>query len=495
MNSSCLIAILIAFVVWCHAEASGGEFVVTELASVNERTSCSIPKHQDEKAKKSLLSNNSLGKILGEEVNERLELLGTVSDSSEHLERTFMRPAHRRAASMIREWMKDAGLVTWVDNVGNVRGRTPDFRVKGKGKAKEPALLIGSHYDTVIDGGKFDGALGIVVGIAAVKALILEQGHNLTKPVEVVAFSDEEGVRFQSTFLGSRALCGTLHSDEEAMNVRDKDGMTIVDALKGEGLIENRDNISRAAADAGAFVGYLEIHIEQGPVLENAGIPLGVVSGIAGQSWLAISINGDQGHAGTVPMSLRKDPMAGAASIISGIEALCRSKASHDDGTLVCTVGSLKMWPGASNVIPSTVNFTVDVRSLSDATRDNVVDSIHMLTDSACEERKLSCSLSLNHWAKAISSDSKLTSMLSDSIPHVCGVDTCPSTMQPLSMPSGAGHDAIAIAGIAPISMLFVRCKEGKSHTPREWVDPKDVALSASVVLEFLKKWQNTSQR
>lgn len=494
MNSSCLIAILVAAaVVLCLARASGcGESVVTELASVNERTTCSIPKHQDKKAKISLLFNNSLGKILGEEVNERLELLGTVSDSTVHLERTFMGPAHRRAASMIREWMKDAGMVAWVDSVGNVRGRTPDSTAKSKGKAKEPALLIGSHYDTVIDGGKFDGALGIVVAIAAVKALILEQGENLTKPVEVVAFSDEEGVRFQSTFLGSRALCGTLLSDEEAMNVRDKTGMTIVDALKDAGLIENWGNISGAAADAGAFGGYLEVHIEQGPVLEDAGIPLGVVSGIAGQSWLAISVNGEQGHAGTVPMGLRKDPMAGAASIISGIEALCRRKASHEDGSLVCTVGSLQMWPGASNVIPSTVNFTVDVRSLSDAVRDHVVDSIHMLTDSACQERRLTCSLSLNHWARAISSDSKLTSMLSDSIPQVHGVDTCPLAMQPLSLASGAGHDAIAIAGIAPISMLFVRCKEGMSHTPREWADPKDVGLSAAVILEFLKKWQRS---
>lgn len=478
--------------VWCLAEASGSESVVTELASVNERTTCSIPKHQDGKSKISLLSSNSLGKILGEEVNERLELLGSVSDSAEHLERTFMGPAHRRAASMIREWMKDAGMVTWVDSVGNVRGRTPTSRAKPKGKEKEPALLIGSHYDTVIDGGKFDGALGIVVGIAAVKALILEQGDNVTKPVEVVAFSDEEGVRFQSTFLGSRALCGTLHSDEEAMNVRDKTGMTIVDVLKGEGLIKNRENISGAAADAGAFGGYLEVHIEQGPVLEDAGIPLGVVSGIAGQSWLTISVNGEQGHAGTVPMGLRKDPMAGAAYIISGIESLCRREASHDDGSLVCTVGSLHMWPGASNVIPSTVNFTVDVRSLSDVTRGQVVDSIHVLTDSTCQERRLTCALSLNHWAKAISSDSKLTSMLSDSIPQVYGVNTCPLTMQPLSLASGAGHDAIAIAGVAPISMLFVRCKEGMSHTPREWVDPIDVGLSAAVTLEFLKKWQDS---
>ncbi|KAF8390869.1 hypothetical protein HHK36_023168 [Tetracentron sinense] len=324
--------------------------------------------------------------ILRDEAVARLNELGKVSDADGYLERTFLSPASAKAGNLIRSWMEDAGLRTWVDLMGNVHGRADGMNTSAE------ALLIGSHLDTVIDAGIFDGSLGIVCAVSALKVLKKnEMLGKLRRPIEVIAFSDEEGVRFQSTFLGSAAIAGIL--PVSALHVSDKRGVTVQDVLKENSLEVTEENLYQLKYNAESIWGYVEVHIEQGPVLESRGLPLGVVKGIAGQTRLKVTVKGSQGHAGTVPMSMRQDPMAAAAELIVLLENLCKHPEnfiSYDGhcngfiaeslaGSLVCTVGEISCWPSASNVIPGQammpsllnlllplflVAFTVDLRSL-----------------------------------------------------------------------------------------------------------------------------------
>ncbi|KAM7500395.1 hypothetical protein LguiA_024809 [Lonicera macranthoides] len=304
------------------------------------------------------VKNDLFHQILRDEAVARLNELGKISDANGYLERTFLSPASVRAAHLIRLWMEDVGLITWVDQMGNVHGRT-------KGTASGKALLIGSHLDTVIDAGIFDGSLGIVSALSALKVLnVTGRLGKLKRPVEVIAFSDEEGVRFQSTFLGSAAIAGIL--PVSALHIHDKSGVTVQGALKENSIETAEENLLQLKYDPDSVWGYIEVHIEQGPVLELAGLPLGVVKGIAGQTRLKVTVKGSQGHAGTVPMSMRQDPMVGAAELIVLMESLCKNPKdflSYDDqcdastveslaGSLVCTVGEISSWPSASNVIP-----------------------------------------------------------------------------------------------------------------------------------------------
>ena len=454
--------------------------------------------------------------------------------------------------------MEKAGLKVHVDGVGNVRGRSSTAQEYDNGSAlQQDVLLLGSHYDTVVDAGKYDGALGIVVGIAAVKALVLEQAvqHGivsygrvveyveerqrkarivnvldliggvslssiLRRPIEVIAFSDEEGVRFQTTFLGSRAVAGTLHQGN-ALHVMDREGKSVLNVLQEANIARNTNDLLLAAAQKGEYAGYLEVHIEQGPVLEAAGRALGVVSGIAGQTWSTVEIIGQQGHAGTVPMALRRDPVATAAAIIHQIETLCRyislgegelpetlnrsqTLSCKGDPSLVCTVGKISAWPGASNVIAGSVKFTLDVRSLSNEYRQKVMAAVEKLLDAECrEKRKHECKIEKNQEAAATSTDSSLTEALKQAVQRAtASVRMCPAShgdrecmahtdvSDVLSLPSGAGHDAIALADIMPVCMLFVRCKGGISHAPDESVDTSDIGLSAKATFEFLSAWQ-----
>lgn len=474
----------------------------------------------------SVLHPRVLKHLLHVELNRHIQILGNVSDDASFLKRTFLDDGHKRAATLLQDWMLQAGLSTRLDAFGNVRGRV-------NGTMGGPALLIGSHYDTIVDGGKYDGALGILVGIAALKAILLEaavkrnmvqnerllslldrvdndldltkilksdnNNHFLSKPVEVIGFSDEEGVRFQSTFLGSRGISGYF-TENLLSDIVDKEGYTLLDLILRENLAQSVEEVLHTAVGKNEYAGYLEIHIEQGPLLEREGQPLGVVSGISGQSRGQIIVSGHQGHAGTVPMKLRKDPLPGAAFLIHHLEKLCLSIADEDamslypslgkDHSLVCSVGSLNVWPGASNVIPGEVNFTVDIRSLSDSSRLAVLNTFRGQVFKECSERGLRCSFEILHEAKAISMDQALTERLETAIRlshedfHECQADS-----KVLRMSSGAGHDALAISQISPVSMLFVRCKEGVSHHPDEFVDPDDVSVSSRATFHFIQAW------
>lgn len=315
-----------------------------------------------------------------------------LSDSSERLQRTFLSPAHRSAALLVASWFQDAGLQTWTDVAGNVRGRVDCL---GDCARCGGALVFGSHYDTVLDAGKYDGPLGIVAAAAAVKSHLLRlQGAAPECPVrqssphmrsfvahafqlEIVAFSDEEGVRFRSTFLGSRAFAGTL--PPRALQAADGEGITLEQALLEESELDAAGlqlALQAAAAPAGGVRAYVEVHIEQGPVLEGLGVPLGVVTAIAGQTFLSVHISGEQGHAGTVPMHLRRDPLTAAAEVVLAVEQRCQPGEGKDSGEgLVCTVGQLGVWPGASNVIAGQVNVSVDIRSRRDSLRSGALPS------------------------------------------------------------------------------------------------------------------------
>lgn len=487
------------------------------------------------------LESQVFDQVLVRELNAHLHTLGNISDSESYLKRSYLDPAHQRAALTLQSWMTEACLTTWIDSVGNVRGRIA-------GANKGPTLLIGSHYDTVIDAGMFDGALGILVGIAAVKAAVLESAvkdgiisrealsamvgedeidcnsiyskfgnrkvPQLSRPIEVVAFSDEEGIRFQSTFLGSRALSGTLTEDVLTSTI-DKDGVSILEAILDNKLATSAVDITRGP-DRGEYSGYLEVHLEQGPILEMEGKSLGVVSGISGQSRYQLSIWGEQGHAG-VPLKWRKDPMPASAILIHSLETLCRSVALdmnlikklneytipveylsklEEDTSLVCTVGSLQIWPGASNVIPQNVNFTMDIRSLSDSSRSTVMNVMKSIINEECGKRDLFCRLENKHEASTVTMDGKLTDILANAVKVAedggnkeASAKTC-SNMEVTKIPSGAGHDALAVSSIMPVSMLFVRCRKGVSHSPDEWVDPKDIRASSIATFNFILDWE-----
>ncbi|CAK7356418.1 unnamed protein product [Dovyalis caffra] len=431
--------------------------------------------------------------ILRDEAVARLNQLGKVSDADGYLERTFMSPASVRASNLIRSWMEDAGLTTWVDHMGNVHGR-----VEGLNAGAE-ALLIGSHLDTVVDAGIFDGSLGIISAISALKVL-KSNGTltNLKRPVEVIAFSDEEGVRFQSTFLGSAAVAGIL--PVSGLQISDKSGVNVQDALKENSIAITEESLFQLKYDPRTVWGYIEVHIEQGPVLEWVGFPLGVVKGIAGQTRLKVTVRGSQGHAGTVPMSLRQDPMAAAAELIVLVESICKnpkdflSYDGHCDGStveslsnsLVCTVGEISTWPSASNVIPGQVTFTVDLRAMDDMGREAILYTLSNRMYEICERRSVSCIIERKHDANAVICDSELTSQLkfaaNAALKRMTGEiqDEVPILM------SGAGHDAMAMSHLTKVGMLFVRCRGGVSHSPAEHVLDDDVWAAGLAILAFL---------
>ncbi|KAK9133806.1 hypothetical protein Scep_013334 [Stephania cephalantha] len=444
--------------------------------------------------------NDLIQDILREEAVARLEELGKVTDADNYLERTFLSPASKRARDLLCSWMEDAGLRTWVDQMGNVHGR-----VEGMNSSAE-ALLIGSHLDTVVDAGIFDGSLGVVCAISALKALnVSGRSKNLERPIEVIAFSDEEGVRFQTTFLGSAGIAGSLQSS--VLQISDRSGVTLQDVLKLNSFEGTEESILQLKYDQRSVWGYIEVHIEQGPVLESLGLPLGVVKGIAGQTRLKVIVRGSQGHAGTVPMSMRKDPMAAAAELILLLENLCKNPdnfLSYDTncqgfrgeslgGSLVCTVGEMSVWPGASNVIPgqamsiSYVTFTVDIRTINNMAREAIIFELSKQMYRSCEQRSVSCIIERKHDAEAVTCDPGLRSQLRtaaySALKRVVGEipDEVPFLM------SGAGHDAMAMSHLSKVGMLFVRCRGGVSHSPMEYVLDDDVWFAGLAILEFLE--------
>jgi allantoate deiminase len=404
---------------------------------------------------------NPIATSRGADVIARCQSLARYSEDPSSLRRTFLSPPMRECHNAITEWLKPLGVVPTIDAAGNLRAVYP------AAKPDAPRLLIGSHLDTVPNAGAFDGPLGILLAVALLEQL---EGQRLPFAVELVAFSEEEGIRFATPFIGSCALVGNY--DEEFLNRRDGNGISIRQAIQNFGLDPAQLPAAQMSEDV---LAYIEFHIEQGPVLENLNLPLAAVEAIVGQSRLAITFIGHSNHAGTTPMNARRDALAAAAEWMVAVE----SEASRIAG-LVATVGSIQARPGAANVIPGEVRLTLDVRHKSDQIRAQSVQRLSTMAQHIAARRALSANFAtfLNH--PAVAMDPFLMSQIESAI-RAAG---CP----PHRMPSGAGHDAMILASRVPAAMVFLRSPGGISHDPTESVLLEDVACAIDCGGHLLKQ-------
>jgi allantoate deiminase len=387
------------------------------------------------------------------DVIERCRLLARFSEEPGFTTRTFLSPPMREVHAHLRAWMQNAGMSVSVDHAGNLRGLYASDRTDA------PRLFIGSHLDTVPHAGAFDGILGVVLGSALVENLA---GRRLPFAIEIIGFSEEEGVRYGVPFIGSRALIGDIDSD---LLTR------IGPAITAFGLDPSRIGEARAGDNA---VGYLELHIEQGPVLESLGLPLGVVDAISGQSRLDVVFEGQANHAGTTPMNLRQDALAGAAEWISTVEREARATPGA-----VATVGRIAALPGAGNVIPGSVTTSLDVRHTEDAVRHHLVTTLLRCARKIASARCLRVSSEQRLDQAAVAMDSDLVRTLGRAVE---------SAGFPVHrMASGAGHDAMIVARHVPAAMLFVRSPGGISHHPDETVLAEDVEAALEVGMRFIE--------
>lgn len=406
--------------------------------------------------------------MLGDLIVGRINELAAISEAPTHLARIFLTAQHRAAADLLLSWMCEAGMSARLDAIGNVCGRYEGER------PGLPCLMLGSHYDTVRDAGKWDGPLGLITAICCV-ADLHRRGRRPPFAVEVTGFADEEGVRFSSTLLGSRAVAGTF--DESVLNTRDHAGVSMREALQKFGL--DPEQIGAAVRDRRELVAYVELHIEQGPVLEQNNLPVGVVTAIAGATRLAANLTGMAGHAGTVPMALRRDALAGAAECIVAIEEFCMTA---DLAGLVGTVGYIDARPGATNVIPGRVSFTIDIRAPSDAHRKLAVADIVRKIEAIAKGRHLALQLDITHENRTVPCAPWLKAQVADAV--------AAEGFAVFELPSGAGHDGMAMVDIADIGMIFVRCRGGISHHPDEHVEVADADAGARVLLRLIENFR-----
>jgi allantoate deiminase len=396
----------------------------------------------------------------------RIDALAALTETPGALTRTFLSPAQRRASETVLRWMREAGMSARIDAIGNVVGR-----YKGT-KPSLPALILGSHLDTVRNAGKYDGMLGVVTAIECVSALHRE-GVRLPFAIEIYGFADEEGVRFGATLLGSRAAAGTF--DAKALALRDAEGTEMAEALSRYGL--DPALLSSAARRREDVLAFVELHIEQGPVLEARGLAVGCVTSIAGATRLAVSFAGEAGHAGTVPMGGRRDALAAAAEAVLAVE-----RCGGASPGLVATVGKIEALPGAVNVIPGAARFTVDIRAPADLPRRDATAAISAAIAEIAGRRGIGCEISTTHDAPA----APCAPWLQDAIDRAIAA----AGVTPFRLPSGAGHDAMAMIALADIGMIFLRCARGISHDPAEAVTAEDVELGARVLLRFIRDFQ-----
>jgi len=403
---------------------------------------------------------------LGNQVLDRAEIIGAWSDEPHQLTCAYMTTAHRKTAAQLATWMREAGMEVEIDAVGNVVGRYLSEQPGAK------TLMTGSHYDTVRNGGKYDGRAGILLAIAVVDVLH-RSGERLPFHLEIVAFSEEEGVRFKSTFLGSNAVAGRF--DMRLLEREDAEGITMRTALQEAG--HDVDAIPMIARDPATLLGFVELHIEQGPILLERGLPVGIVNAIAGSCRYLIELTGMASHAGTTPMHLRKDAAAAAAEIVLYVEKRCAQVP-----TLVGTVGQLQVPNGSVNVVPGSCRLSLDVRAADDITRDAAIDDILKEIDAICARRGIEARKELLMCAAAVPCAPRLMEQLANASRRV-GVS-------PFELSSGAGHDAMALASMTNVAMLFIRCGNGGiSHNPLETMTADDAELAAQVFLHFLRSF------
>lgn len=404
---------------------------------------------------------------LGERPIARCNVLGAVPFSEDHdfLNRPYLTESHRKTLELVRMWMIAAGMSVRLDPLGNLIGCYDGTHPNA------PALLIGSHIDTVRNGGRYDGALGVMLGIECVEALF-KAGRRMPFAIEVIAFGDEEGSRFPASMLCSRGITGGI--GEEALALEDANGVSLSQALLDFGL--DPTDIAKAARKPGEVIAYIEAHIEQGPVLEARDLAIGVVTGIAAQLRLKARFIGEAGHAGTSPMGLRKDAIAAAAAGVLAVEQICAAGAPDLRGT----VGRLLPKTAAYNVIAGEVEMGIDLRASTRGVRDDAAEAIKVRLGEIALERGVTLDFSVIQDLAATPCDNRLVQLMADAVEAV-GVE-------PFQLVSGAGHDAMAVSTLAPVAMLFIRCERGVSHNADEAVAAADVGLAAQALVEFVER-------
>ena len=401
------------------------------------------------------------------EVVARCKRLASFSEDAGSTRRTFVSPPMRDCHREISNWLTAAGAEVVVDAVGNLRG------FYSAAESGAPRVLIGSHLDTIPNAGAYDGVLGVVLAAALLEAL---NGRRLPFGIEVVGFSEEEGVRFGTPFIGSRALVGGL--DEELLNRQDANGISVRTAMENFGL--RPAEIARAALGDGTLA-YLQFHIEQGPVLDSLGLPLGVVETIAAQTRMEFVFLGRANHAGTTPMHLRHDAIAAAAEWIIAVE---RTAQSYPD--LVATVGQITVKPGTINVIPGEARLTLDLRHESDDTCAGAGEALVRLAEEIARRRGLTLRRRVLLSQRAVEMDPFLVEQTEEAIRKI--------GCQPHRMVSGAGHDAMILAEKVPAAMIFLRSPDGISHDPAESVNIEDVAKALECGLQLLNQLASSAQ-
>jgi allantoate deiminase len=399
---------------------------------------------------------------LGSRAEAMINALASISAEPARLVRLFLTAEHRRAADLVARWMREAGLAVSEDALGTVRGRLDGAK----------RLLVGSHIDTVIDAGKYDGPFGVIAGILAADHLVRAR-VKLPFGIDVLAFGDEEGSRFPVTLTSSSACAGIFKP--ESLDLADRAGVTLRDALATYG--KSPSDIPSAAYARHEAAAYVEVHIEQGPVLETRNQPLGVVTAIIGQTYLNIEFLGEAGHAGTVPMLLRRDALAGAAEAVLLGETLARDT----KGEVVATVGRIAVAPGATNVIPANVVVVFDIRSGSESARAKLTETLKAGVRAIAERRHLGLTITSTREVATTPCHPHVQDRFADAVAALGG--------EGLRLGSGAGHDGQAMAKLCPIGMLFVRCRGGISHNAMEYASPRDLGLAVAALIGFIARF------
>lgn len=412
---------------------------------------------------------SEVARVSGERQMVRAAELARHSEQPDGLTRVAYSPEYRAAAELVMGWMREAGMQARLDAVGNVAGR---YEAATPGA---PCLLMGSHLDTVRNAGRYDGMLGVISAIECVAAL-QAAGRRLPFALEILGFVDEEGVRFGTTLLGSRAIAGRLTPAD--LQAKDASGMTLAEAMRAFGL--DPEAVGQAARRPEEILAYAELHIEQGPRLEAEGLAVGAVTAINGYSRFAVRIEGEAGHAGTVPMGLRRDALAAAAECVLAVERIGAAEPN-----LVATVGRLEALPGAINVIPGEVRFTVDLRAPDDAQRARAVAALEAAFSQVSGRRGVALELALTQQQGVAACAEGLIRRVEAAI--------AAEGHRVLRLPSGAGHDGMALKGFADIAMIFVRCTRGISHNPAEAITAADAEAGARVLLRFIEDFTPSS--
>lgn len=393
-----------------------------------------------------------------------LSQIGLTSDSGSA--RIAYSPEDRQAKRLLKIWMQEAGLDVREDAIGNVFGRLPGAN------PELPVLLSGSHIDTVPNGGHFDGIVGVLSALEVAQAWH-EQGFVPSRSLEVVAFADEEGSRFHASLTGSHFMMGELTLDS-VQHYRDDNGNSFEQVLTNDGL--DPAKLAEAVRRPEDIHAYVELHIEQGQVLENQGLPIGVVNGIAGPAWLEMKWYGRASHAGTTPMGMRFDALAGAGEFVARLEKLPPAFSS----TAVATVGKFDVYPNGSNVIPGEVRLVVDVRDIDLVQRDLLLTAIMEEAAGIARQRGLELKMEVTIKIDPTSMSRDLMDKITTAIEH--------AGYPAFELVSGAGHDAMVIGRQIPTAMIFIRCLEGISHNPAEWASLADIAIGVQVLDETLKQ-------